>query len=107
MCGKTKNLKFNLFLFFNLRPLGENTDKIYRTKILGCVKMRTIGQKRIIFVRKLTELIIANNPYKGYNSISTLVIKAVPDKYFHIWEGAYSQIENIIMDVWIKNHVYK
>jgi hypothetical protein len=68
--------------------------------------MRTIGQKRIIFVRKLTELIIANNPYKGYDSIRALVIKAIPDKYFNIWEGAYNQIENIIMDVWI-NHVYK
>ena len=64
--------------------------------------MRSIGARNIAIVKKLTKRLSVTNV--GVKSITSEVISALPEEMFDTWEGAYSQIENIIHDTVMDNN---
>ena len=62
---------------------------------------RTIGKKNIELVKRRTRLYLKKNPRTlNYNesNIVSLVSSKLPDHMFDIWEGAYDEIQRIILD---------
>jgi len=56
--------------------------------------MRSIGKESTSLVQRITKEELQN----GYDNIVTRIIEKIPLKIFETWEGARSEIENIIED---------
>ena len=65
---------------------------------------RTIGEKNINIVIKITNQEIKKKTIKSYENkydIMEIVVSLLPDKMFEIWEGAHNEIICTIKDtIW-------
>lgn len=71
--------------------------------------MRSIGEKHIKFVERLTHAEVrqatGNLDPKGYNGVEKKVMDRIPEEVFDIWEGAYIEIQQIILHI-LTDYVY-
>lgn len=85
----------------------EHITKLSPQKVPEASQVRSIGRSNIALVRRVTQRIKAqrNRPsfpggpsYGNYSGIREEVIDNLPLSMFDTWEGAYSEINNIIED---------
>ena len=59
--------------------------------------MRSIGKRNINFIKNLVRK-EKSDPNWSRADIEENVMSAIPDEMFDLWEGAYTEIQRIIID---------
>lgn len=60
--------------------------------------MRSIGSRKIKMIKALVAAVMNRETYVSIYDITEVVERQIPLEVYDIWEGAHSEIQNIIQD---------